>query len=291
MGQEREATAVRRYMRRPQPQDEFQTRPCSAPALDADQEKILLEQVPYVRYHACRIHDRLPPQIDIDDLISAGMIGLMDAFVRFEESKKIPFGAYAQFRIKGAILDSLRSQDWGPRELRRKGRELEEATRVLTARLGRLPDQAEVAKEMGLCLDEYLKLWGDLRGLDVAPLHAQRYEDSAETEMDCLPGPAQDDPLLQCLEGELKSALTDAIAKLPDRERQVLTLRYYEEFSIREIGLALGVHESRASQIHTSAIKRLRNILEKSDSAGGNYRDYRGLAAHCYETRRWAGAA
>ena len=118
--------------------------------LTGEQERVLLEHLPIVRFLARRIHERLPQHVDIEDLVSAGCVGLMDAFAKFDPAKKVQFRSYAQFRIRGAILDSLRTLDWSPRELRRKGRAVEEAIRVLTARMGRAPGEAEVAAEMGV---------------------------------------------------------------------------------------------------------------------------------------------
>ena len=119
------------------------------PALTTEQERVLLEHLPIVRFLARRIHERLPQHVDIEDLVSAGVVGLMDAFAKFDPTKKVQFRSYAQFRIRGAILDSLRTLDWSPRELRRKGRAVEEAIRVMTSRLGRAPGENEIAAEMG----------------------------------------------------------------------------------------------------------------------------------------------
>src|SRR5664279_1301489 len=142
--------------------------------LSAEQERVLLEHLPMVRFLARRIHERLPQHVDIEDLVSAGVVGLMDAFSKFDPAKKVQFRSYAQFRIRGAILDSLRTLDWSPRELRRTGRAVEEAIRALTARLGRPPGEGEVAVEMALSLDEYQQLLGDLKGLEIGTLHIER---------------------------------------------------------------------------------------------------------------------
>ncbi len=236
--------------------------PGDASALTAEQESILLEHLPVVRFLARRIHERLPQHVDIEDLVSAGVVGLMDAFTKFDPEKKVQFRSYAQFRIRGAILDSLRTLDWSPRELRRKGRAVEEAIRVLTSRLGRPPGEAEVAKEMVLTLEEYQQLLGDLKGLEIGTLHIERNEDSGEEELAYIPGRPEEDPLFRCLRGELEERLTEAIHNLPDRERLVMTLYYYEEMTMREIGLALGVVESRVSQVHASAVAHLRAALK-----------------------------
>ncbi len=244
--------------------------PAAAPgaALTGEQERVLLEHLPIVRYLARRIHERLPQHVDIEDLVSAGVVGLMDAFAKFDPEKRVQFRSYAQFRIRGAILDSLRTLDWSPRELRRKGRAVEEAIRVLTARLGRTPGEAEIAAEMELGLDEYLQLLGDLKGLEIGTLHVEHNENSGEEELAYVPGRPEEDPLFRCLRGELEERLTDAIQNLPDRERLVMTLYYYEEMTMREIGLALGVVESRISQVHASAVVHLRAALR--DLAAGS---------------------
>jgi RNA polymerase sigma factor for flagellar operon FliA len=233
-----------------------------AAALTAEQERVLLEHLPIVRFLARRIHERLPQHVEIEDLISAGVVGLMDAFAKFDPAKKVQFRSYAQFRIRGAILDSLRELDWSPRELRRKGRAVEEAIRVVTARLGRAPGENEVAGEMGLELDEYQQLLGDLKGLEIGTLHIEHNEDSGEEELAYVPGRPEEDPLFRCLRGELEERLTEAITHLPERERLVMTLYYYEEMTMREIGLALGVVESRVSQVHASAVAHLRAGLK-----------------------------
>jgi RNA polymerase sigma factor for flagellar operon FliA len=240
----------------------------SGPALSGEQERLLLEHLPIVRFLARRIHERLPQQVDIEDLVSAGVVGLMDAFAKFDPAKKVQFRSYAQFRIRGAILDSLRTLDWSPRELRRKGRAVEEAIRALTARLGHAPNEAEVAAEMGMELEEYQQLLGDLKGLEIGTLHMERNEDSGEEELAYVPGKPEEDPLFRCLRGELVERLGDAIAHLPDRERLVMTLYYYEEMTMREIGLALGVVESRISQVHASAVMHLRAALKDLAAQG-----------------------
>lgn len=226
-----------------------------------DRDLLLMEHLPTVRYLARRIHERLPQHVDLHDLISAGVVGLIDAFSKFDHTKKVQFKSYAQFRIRGAILDSLRTLDWSPRELRRKGRAVEEAIRSVTQRIGRAPSEQEIAEELGLGLAEYQRILGDLRGLEIGSLHMERSEDSGDEELTYIPGPAEEDPLFRCLKGEMKQRLADAIDELPEKERIVLTLYYYEELTMKEIGLTLGVVESRVSQIHSSAVLRLRAAL------------------------------
>ncbi len=227
----------------------------------AEEERVLLEHLPIVRFLARRIHERLPQHVEMEDLFSAGVVGLMDAFSKFDPTKKVQFRSYAQFRIRGAILDSLRTLDWSPRELRRKGRAVEEAIRVLTAQFGRAPSETEIACEMTIDLEAYQQLLGELKGLEIGTLHLERNEDSGEEELAYIPGKPEDDPLFHCLRGEMEDRLVEAITGLPERERLVMTLYYYEEMTMREIGLALGVVESRVSQIHASAVLHLRSAL------------------------------
>ncbi|GAC1418905.1 MAG: FliA/WhiG family RNA polymerase sigma factor [Acidobacteriaceae bacterium] len=229
--------------------------------LPLDRERMLLEHLPTVRFVARRIHERLPQHVDLEDLISAGVVGLIDALSKFDHTKQVQFKSYAQFRIRGAILDSLRTLDWSPRELRRKGRAVDEAIRAVTQRIGRAPSEQEIAVEMAMSLTDFQQLLGELKGLEIGSLHIERTEDSGDEELAYLPGSPEEDPLFQCMQGERKQHLIDAIDELPEKERLVLTLYYYEELTMKEIGLTLGVVESRISQIHSSAVARLRSTL------------------------------
>jgi RNA polymerase sigma factor for flagellar operon FliA len=233
-----------------------------------DRDRLLLEHLPTVRYVARRIHERLPQHVGLDDLVSAGIVGLIDAFNKFDHTKKVQFKSYAQFRIRGSILDSLRLLDWSPRELRRKGRAVEEAIRVQTHQLGRAPVEQEIAQQMGLGLEVYQQLLGELKGLEIGSLNMERSEDSGDEELAYIPGAPEDDPLFQCMQGEMRSKLIGGIDALPEKERLVLTLYYYEELTMKEIGLTLGVVESRVSQIHSSAVLHLRTALADMKPAG-----------------------
>jgi RNA polymerase sigma factor for flagellar operon FliA len=233
----------------------------SLPLLDADQqrERLVLEHLPTVRFVARRVRERLPQHVELEELISAGMIGLLDAVEKFDATKQVQFASYAQFRIRGAILDSLRTLDWSPRELRRKGRELQEATRSLATTLGRSPDDSEIAQAMDLNIEAYHQLVGDLKSLEIGSLNEERGEQHGENELVMVQAPVEDDPLFRCLQGEMREQLIERLERLPEKERLVLTLRYYEELTMKEISAILGVVESRVSQIHASAVKRLRN--------------------------------
>jgi RNA polymerase sigma factor for flagellar operon FliA len=228
----------------------------------SERDRLLLEHLPTVRYLARRIHERLPQHVELDDLVAAGVVGLIDAFNKFDQNKKVQFKSYAQFRIRGAILDSLRILDWSPRELRRKGRAVQEAIASLTQTHHRAPSEPEIAAELNIDLNAYQQLLGDLKGLEIGSLHLERTEDSGEEELAYVAGSPDDSPLFRCLQGEMKQCLIDAIEDLPEKERIVLTLYYYEELTMKEIGLTLGVVESRVSQIHSSAVLRLRSSLQ-----------------------------
>lgn len=238
--------------------------PMPATALPgAERDRLLTEHLPSVRYLARRIHERLPQHVELEDLVSAGIVGLIDAFNKFDHDKRVQFKSYAQFRIRGAILDSLRMMDWGPRELRRKGRAVQEATQALTRILGRTPTEQEIAGEMEMPLMEYQILLGNLKGLEIGSLNLEHTEDSGEEELAYIAGSPEESPLFLCLQGEMRQRLIDAVEELPEKERMVLTLYYYEELTMKEIGLTLGVVESRVSQIHSSAVRRLRGVLRE----------------------------
>jgi RNA polymerase sigma factor for flagellar operon FliA len=229
--------------------------------LASQQEQVVVDHLPLVRFIARRVHERLPRHVPIDDLYSAGIIGLLDAFGKFDSSKNIKFRSYAQFRIRGAILDSLRNLDWSPRELRRKARAVEDAIQVLTGQLRRSPTEIEIAQQLHIDLGAYQHLLGELKGLDVGSLHAKRSSDEGEEQLVYVPGRPEDDPLFRFLHAETRERLTKAINDLPERERLVMTLYYYEETTMKEIGLILGVAECRVSQIHASAVLHLRARL------------------------------
>jgi RNA polymerase sigma factor for flagellar operon FliA len=228
----------------------------------AGSDQLLLEQLPQVKYIARRIHERLPQHVSFDDLVHAGIVGLIDAMHKYDAGKNVRFASYAKFRIRGAILDSLREMDWSPRDLRRKARRLETTMQKLQTELGHSATEPELAEAMGMTLEEFQHLLDEIRGLEVGSLQIESLEDGRETDLgETLPGPADQDPLSLCLEGERKQILADAIAQLPEREQQVLALYYQEELTMKEVGAVLGVGESRVSQIHSVAVARLRAAL------------------------------
>jgi RNA polymerase sigma factor for flagellar operon FliA len=230
---------------------------------DAERERILMEQLPQVRYIARRIHERLPRHVPFEDLVHAGVVGLIDALNKFDLSKQVQFSSYAKFRIRGAILDSLRELDWSPRELRRKGRLVDSVYCELSGKLGRAPDENEIAQEMNISLHELQSLLAELDGLELGSLRIESPRDGKEENLtDYVPSKPEETPFFQGLRSETKHLLERAISELPEKEQRVLALYYYEELTMKEVGAALGIGESRVSQIHSLAMVRLRARLD-----------------------------
>lgn len=230
---------------------------------DAERERILMNQLPQVRYIARRIRERLPRHIALEDLVHAGVVGLIDALHKFDPSKHVQFSSYAKFRIRGAILDSLRELDWSPRDLRRKARALQEAHTRLSGALGRVPTETELAAELGLELRAFQSLLTELDGLEIGSLRVQSPSDGREEDLcEHISNPPEETPYFQCLKSELKQLLAQGIDELPEKERQVLSLYYYEDLTMKEVGQDLGIGESRVSQIHSIAVIRLRTRLQ-----------------------------
>lgn len=237
--------------------------PGRAPLAAGEREKLLAEHLPEVRYIARRIHGRLPLHVPFEDLLHAGVIGLIDAVDKFDPSKQVRLKSYAKFRIRGAILDSLRASDWSPRSLRRQARRLEEAYRQVSTALGRTPSDIELAQQLGMALPDFQYLLGELRGLDLGSPQTHSGEDLQENGVWVYrPNGSDADPFFLCLQSEMKSHLENAMDYLEGRERQVLALYYVEELTMKEVGAVLGVGESRVSQIHSAAVMRLRQRLQ-----------------------------
>lgn len=227
-----------------------------------ERDRLLIEHLPQVRYLARRIHDRLPAQVPLEDLIHAGVIGLIDAVDKFDPSKNVQLKSYAKFRIRGAIVDSLRELDWSPRRLRRQARRIEEAHSDLKMRLGRVASEPELAAELGMPLEGFQILLGELRGLDLGSLQTESSDSKSEDDVvSYRVGGAEADPFTQCMRGEMNSLVATALEDLDTKEKQVMTLYYMEELTMKEVGAVLGVGESRVSQIHSVALIRLRARL------------------------------
>lgn len=222
-------------------------------------EHILMEQLPQVYSIARHIHGRLPSQIELGDLTHAGVVGLLEALRNYNPSKMVELKSYAKFRIRGAILDSLRALDWSPRVLRRKARLLEDAHQRLRNRLGRSATEPELAAQLGMSLRDLQRLLGDLGGLELASLEEEFAEGRGGDPSPTL----EDDPHSRCLRGELRQMLTQAMAELRPRQRQVLALYYYQELTMKEVAAVLGVTESRISRMHSAALVRLRERVRQ----------------------------
>src|ERR1700761_5802089 len=232
-------------------------------ATEVDSDELVMAELSQVYYIAARIRERLPQHVELEDLVSAGVIGLLEASRSFDSSKNAQFKTFAKFRISGAILDSLRESDWGSRSLRRRGREIAEATARLEARLGRHPVESEIAAEMQLETDHLRKILAQLDGLHLAGQQVSASNDRSEPldVIESAPNLDDPDPFDLCLEGEMKSHLAEAISKLSEREQLILSLYYREELTMKEIAEVVGLALSRVSQILQATIKKLRESL------------------------------
>ena len=238
-----------------------------------ERQRLLIENLPEVRYIARRIHDRLPSHISFDDLVHAGILGLIDAVDKFDPNKNVQLKSYARFRIRGAILDSLRQLDWSPRHLRRQAREIEQVNRELASELGRAPSEPEIAARLGVELVEFQRLLGELRGLDIGSLQGQSDDGLIEENVAVAATRPEEDPFHLTLRAEMRAMLSQAIEELDEKERQVLGLYYLEELTMKEVGAILDIGESRVSQIHTAALIRLRSRLHGRIGRNSGSRD------------------
>ena len=223
----------------------------------------LEDHMAMVRSVARRLHRTLPRHIELDDLISAGYLGLVDAAQKFEQSRQTQFRSYAEFRVRGAILDSLRELDWGTRSLRRKVRDIEQARQALATSLGHAPEDSDVASELGISVADLRDTLNEARSLETESLQAEREDEDGQELLASIVDPKAKSALSLCLESEFKQALVDAIESLPERERLIITLSYYEELTLKEIGDMLSLTVSRVSQIRTAAITHLRSALRE----------------------------
>jgi len=218
--------------------------------------------VPLVKRMAHHLLARLPASVQVDDLVQAGMLGLMDAAGRFEEGQGAQFETYASQRIKGAMLDELRANDWMPRGVRRAQRDIEKAIGKLEHRLGRPPAEVEVAKEMKLSLAEYQNMLADARGAQLIHFDSGDDGDDGDSFLDRHLADVSGDPLERVRDQRFRTALIGAIDLLPERERMLMGLYYEQELNFREIAAVLGVTESRVCQLHSQAVARIRARLK-----------------------------
>jgi RNA polymerase sigma factor for flagellar operon FliA len=241
-------------------------RRCKVDGDDRARERLVVAYSPLVKYVAGRMASGLPSHVEEADLISYGLMGLIGAIERFEPEREIKFETYAVSRIKGAIIDELRSLDWVPRSVRSKAREVERVHRKLENNLQRAPTEEEMAEELGLSIDDFRDVLLDIANSSVLALDdlwTIADPDGGQVSLlDTIRDPNAIDPQAELDSAELKDRLADAIESLAERERLVIALYYYENLTLREIGEVLGVTESRVSQLHTKAVLGLRSALQ-----------------------------
>jgi RNA polymerase sigma factor for flagellar operon FliA len=229
----------------------------------ARRDRVVLEHVPLVKAIAVRVHENLPVHVDLDDLVHAGILGLFDAASKFNPEKQVVFSSYAKHRIKGAILDSLRQLDWASRDMRRRHKQVEAATRDLAAELQRNPTEGEVAQKLGMDQERWRTMMIDLRnvGLISASTRGNEGDDLPAPDF---PSKPETHPDSICAREQLRSVLGDAMKTLPERYQKVVMLYYTNEMTMKEIGGILGINESRVSQIHKSALEKMQVALEST---------------------------
>jgi RNA polymerase sigma factor for flagellar operon FliA len=230
---------------------------------EQNRQQLILDYYPLVRTIACRMARRLPPNVDVDELINVGTLGLIDAVDRYDPSRGVPFKAYAEIRVQGSMFDSLRGDDWVPRSVRRKVNRIEAARQRLTLSLGRDPDRSEMANAMDLSTDEYDAVCKDARIKRLISLDMPTTEDGHTPLVEILPRDEETVEQHMCRE-ELKTEVAHAVSCLPEKERVAVTLYYMQGVTLREIGDLLGVTESRACQLRSQGVKRLKFRLRKS---------------------------
>ena len=227
----------------------------------ARRDGMVLDHLPLVKAIAVRVHENLPVHVDMDDLVHAGVLGLFDAASKYNPDKQVAFSSYAKHRIKGAILDSLRQLDWASRDMRRRHKQVEAATRELASTLQRNPTESEVAQKLGMDQDRWRNMMLDLRnvGLISASTRSNENEDLPAPDFPCKP---ETHPDSICAREQLRGVLSVAMKTLPERYQKVVSLYYTSEMTMKEIGGILGINESRVSQIHKAALEKMQTVLQ-----------------------------
>ncbi len=228
-------------------------------------EQVIKEFLPFIKYTAYRLSWKLPPHVTIDDLISVGLMGLMDALSRFEPGK-VKLKTYAELRIKGAMIDELRATAWIPRSMRKKIEEINRARMKLEKKHGRMPEDAEVAKSLKMPLNEYFRILQyatSSHPVRLEDFRNSRYSDSDLNISECIADPTAKSPLTILEDKDTKERLAELIDTLPKKEKMVLALYYYEELTMQEIGRVLSITESRVCQIHSQALVKLKTKLKQ----------------------------
>jgi len=244
-------------------------------ALLDDPEALLQEYLPMIRYHADQLMRRTPASIELDDMIDAGVLGLLDGAQRFDVSKEVLFKTFAAYRVRGAMIDYLRTFDWMPRGLRDTSKSLQSAFHVLEQQFGRPAEESEIAEFLEMDLDTYRLKLNQVRSMSVIyfdDLPSVRGEDDDLHILDVIAGDEKLTPEHQTAMGQFVAKLSKAIEKLPKREAVLLSLYYYEELTMKEVALVLGLTESRVSQLHSQMVVRLRGHLLTDEDKKGNKR-------------------
>jgi RNA polymerase sigma factor for flagellar operon FliA len=228
----------------------------------AERNDLVIQHLPLVRAIAAQVCRKLPDHVDLDDLIQAGTLGLLDAAERFDAQQAASFRTYATHRIRGAILDSLREADWASRQTRQMHRRVAEVTQELTAQLQRMPTESEIAEQMGMPLERWRRRMLDL-SVELIPA-ASPFDDHEDPVVRDFPDKAENQPESLCARGQFRHALGKALETLSQREREMLALYYDDEFSMSEISRRFGVHQSRTSQIHKTAVHKIARALKSA---------------------------
>jgi RNA polymerase sigma factor for flagellar operon FliA len=226
-------------------------------------ERLILEHLPQVRLIARRIHERLPESVTFDDLVSAGVLGLIAAVDHFDPAQGVKLKTYAEYKIRGAILDSLRGLDWAPRDKRKKSRQIEAAIAAAEQRWKRSPTEEEIASELCVDVEEYRSWLVETRGLEVGSLEFAAEGQESQTLLNFIPDSSEQSPSRILERSELERLIAEAIGAMPKIERIVLTLYFEEEMTLRQIAEVVHLHESRISQLKSQAVLRLRSHLER----------------------------
>ncbi|MEO5333446.1 MAG: FliA/WhiG family RNA polymerase sigma factor [Magnetococcus sp. YQC-5] len=228
-------------------------------------DQVILKYAPMVKYVANRVGLKIPQSMDIEDLIQVGILGLIDAVAKFDPHRGIKFQTYAEFRVRGAILDELRSMDWVPRAVRQTAAQIQETYVLLEGAHGKAVDDEDVAKHLGISLKEFYQHLDAVRGISILSFDDLRpsMEEDEWDVLEMLADPNLVDPLDSIGLNELRIALSEAITALPEKERLVVTLYYFEELTMSEIGEVLGLTESRISQLHSKAALRMRAKMRR----------------------------
>jgi RNA polymerase sigma factor for flagellar operon FliA len=231
-------------------------------ALD-DREALVMEHMPQVTIIARRIHSRLPSHYSLDDLISTGVVGLLEAINRYDPSMRIQLRTFAEHRIRGAILDSLRDLDWAPRDTRKKSRQIEAAIHAAKQRLAREPDEEEIARELGIELVDYQQWLGEVKSIEIEPLERLSRDGQDTSLLRFLPDDEGKSPARVVERSELERILTLAIERMPRMERTILTLYYLEELTLAQVSGIVGLHLSRVAELRAQGVLRLRSHLQR----------------------------